>query len=524
MRKISLLLLASLFWSFSVSAQSTKSIYYEKKITEQNLRTNLAVLASDDYEGRETGKEGQKKAAAYIATSFEKMGIPPLSNGSYYQTFEVYETILASRTFSVNQQKFEAGQDFFLPKNSMPVNINSNEIIFVGYGIENETINDYKGIDVSGKVVLVLSGEPKNNTGVYTINGNTVPSEWSKKNYKIEFLEKKNPALIIYIDQDYKKYASYYKHLMSSNSMALSYKQKQKTAIPCVTVGEAVADALLFQNKTNVSKARTKADKGKATKPMLLKSTLLANIEYINAKLEAENVLGYIEGSDLKDELVVVTSHYDHIGIIDGKVYNGADDNGSGTVAVLEIANAFATAKKEGNGPRRSMLFMTVSGEEKGLLGSLYYTDHPVFKLENTVANLNIDMIGRVDKKHEASNGDYVYVIGSDKLSSDLHKINENANATYTHLDLDYTYNDPADPNQFYYRSDHYNFAKNNIPIIFYFNGVHEDYHQHTDEIEKINFSALKKRTVLVYYTAWELANRDQRIRIDNKSDFKSKE
>ncbi|MBT4217910.1 MAG: M28 family peptidase [Flavobacteriales bacterium] len=235
-----------------------------------------------------------------------------------------------------------------------------------------------------------------------------------------------------------------------------------------------------------------------------------------NKYIKGENVLGFIEGTDLKEELIIITAHYDHLGKHEDKIFNGADDDGSGTVATLEIAEAFMSAKKEGNGPRRSVLIMPVSGEEKGLLGSKYYTDHPIYPLENTVANLNIDMIGRVDDWHE--NGDYVYLIGADMLSQELHDISEQTNDQYIGLELDYTFNAEDDPNRYYYRSDHYNFAKNNIPVIFYFNGVHEDYHKVTDTLEKIDFNKIQTITRLVFLTAWELANRDERIQL-NKTD-----
>jgi Zn-dependent M28 family amino/carboxypeptidase len=199
------------------------------------------------------------------------------------------------------------------------------------------------------------------------------------------------------------------------------------------------------------------------------------------------------------------------------KIFNGANDDGSGTVAVIELAEAFAQAKKAGKGPRRSMLFMTVTGEEKGLLGSEYYSENPVFPLANTVANVNIDMIGRMDFTYEkTNNSNYIYVIGSDKLSSELHQINEAANAKYTQLKLDYTYNDENDPNRFYYRSDHYNFAKHRIPIIFYFNGVHADYHKPSDEVGKMLFDSAEKVARLAFHTVWELANRDERIKVDS--------
>ena len=231
--------------------------------------------------------------------------------------------------------------------------------------------------------------------------------------------------------------------------------------------------------------------------------------------VKGENVLGYIEGKDLKDELIIITAHYDHLGKHDTLLFNGADDNGSGTAAVMEIAEAFMIAKKEGKGPRRSVLIMPVSGEEKGLLGSKHYTENPIYPLENTVANLNIDMIGRIDYYHDTSN--YIYLIGSDMLSKELHNISEKINKKYIGLNLDYTFNSEEDPNRYYYRSDHYNFAKNNIPVIFYFNGLHDDYHKTTDTVEKIDFKKIETITRLVFLTAWELANREERIKLDKK-------
>ena len=234
------------------------------------------------------------------------------------------------------------------------------------------------------------------------------------------------------------------------------------------------------------------------------------------AKNDSENILAFIKGTEKPDEIIVISAHYDHVGIINNEIYNGADDDGSGTVGVLEIAEAFKMAKDRGNGPKRSILFINFTGEEIGLMGAKYYVENPVFPLENTVTNLNIDMIGRVDEKY-TNNPNYIYLIGADRLSSELHQISENVNATYTKLELDYTYNDKNDPNQYYYRSDHYQFAKNNIPVIFYFNGVHDDYHKPTDTPDKINYDLLAKRAQLVFYTAWELANRPERIKVDVK-------
>ncbi|ALM50562.1 peptidase M28 [Flavobacterium psychrophilum] len=230
----------------------------------------------------------------------------------------------------------------------------------------------------------------------------------------------------------------------------------------------------------------------------------------------SENIWAYIEGSEKPDEVLVISAHYDHVGMKNGEVYNGADDDGSGTVALLEIAQAFMQAKRDGYGPKRSILFLHVTGEEHGLHGSRYYSENPLFPISNTIADLNIDMIGRRDDAHK-DNGNYVYVIGSDRLSTDLHNINEEANKKYTNLNLDYTFNADNDPNQFYYRSDHYNFAKKGIPIIFYFNGVHADYHKPGDTPDKIEYDLLSKRAQLAFVTAWELANRENRPVVDKK-------
>lgn len=233
---------------------------------------------------------------------------------------------------------------------------------------------------------------------------------------------------------------------------------------------------------------------------------------------DSENVVAFIKGTEKPNEIVVISAHLDHEGVKNGEIYNGADDDGSGTVAILEIAEAFKQAADAGKGPKRSILFLHVTAEEKGLLGSKYYTENPIFPLANTVTNLNIDMIGRVDDRHKG-NPNYVYLIGSDKLSTELHNISEAMNKKYTNIDLDYKYNDDNDPNRFYYRSDHYNFAKHNIPIIFYFNGTHADYHRPTDTPDKINYEMLENRTRLVFHTAWEVANRENRVVVDKAAE-----
>ena len=248
-------------------------------------------------------------------------------------------------------------------------------------------------------------------------------------------------------------------------------------------------------------------------------------------EVDSENVIAIIKGTEIPDEYLILTAHLDHVGYgrtgsrsrdayigeVKERIHNGADDDGSGTVAMLEIAQAFKDASEKGKGPKRSIIFLHVTGEEKGLLGSAYYADNPIYPLENTVTNLNLDMIGRIDPTRKGDKREYIYIIGSDHDSQDLHNVSEQTNLETVNIDLDYRYNDKDDPNRFYYRSDHYNFAKNGIPIIFYFSGTHPDYHLPSDTPDKIEYDLLELRTKLVFHTAWNIANRDERIKLDPK-------
>ncbi|APY09483.1 peptidase M28 [Winogradskyella sp. J14-2] len=227
---------------------------------------------------------------------------------------------------------------------------------------------------------------------------------------------------------------------------------------------------------------------------------------------ESQNVIAYIEGSEFPDEYIYITAHSDHEGIIEGEIYPGADDNGSGTAAVFEMAEAFKKAAQDGYRPKRSIVFLHVTGEEIGLYGSRYYTNNPIFPIENTISTLNIDMIGRVDNKHK-NNQDYIYVIGADRVSTELNFIIQEANYSFVNLDLDYEYNKKNDHNRYYFRSDHYNFALKGIPVVFFFNGEHEDYTKPTDTADKINYPLLAKRTKLIFATAWYLANSPRRLK-----------
>jgi hypothetical protein len=477
---------------------------YAKTITSEELKTDLYIYASDEYEGRGTGDPGQKKAVNFLKEQYISMGIPSaLPEDNYFQNVPLEKLSAPDVTFSVNNKDYTAIEDFVSISSPKDGTLNTNEIIFAGYGIEDDAYSSYTGLDIKGKVVFIKSGEPMDADGNYLITGSKEASKWS--NFRQAYASKRDiakekgaSALLVYYPEIYDMAAARF----GGSRDALSIKGNADDMYYFI-INTDLAKDILPAIETEVSN-------------QTINMPFSLDYKNVSEQISSENVAAIIKGSEKPDEYIILSAHLDHEGIKNGEIYNGADDDGSGTVALLEIAEAFKTAAKNGQGPKRSVVFLHVTGEEKGLLGSRYYTDvDPIFPLANTVVNLNIDMIGRVDPKHEDGDGNYLYLIGSDKLSTELHTISEEINNKYTQMEFDYTYNEDDDPNRFYYRSDHYNFAKNNIPVIFYFNGTHEDYHKPTDTPDKIRYDLLQNRTQLVFYTAWELANRDKRIEVD---------
>jgi hypothetical protein len=515
-------------------AQDKTAIKFSTTINKDNAYKHLSVLASDAYEGRETGKKGAWMAADYIKDHFRNIGLKGPVNGDYFQPIDMVTYNLSQVAFAVNGQAKEKLKDFVIPAAGVSLpgfNFNAGEVLFAGYGLSNDAYNDYAGIDVSGKVVMLFaSGDPTVPAGTPAPADRAARRKaMAARAEKLKYLADHGAVAVLQIDPALDHISDDMKAMYSGAGQPTlktaenTAKLQQQKAFPSVTVSTATANEILKAAGTTVTALQQKIASTVKPASQLIKVSISGSAVKNEVKVRAENVLGFLEGSDpkLKDEIVVVTGHYDHIGLTTSgtdKVNNGADDDGSGTTGVLMLAEAFSKAKKAGQGPKRSILFMTVVGEEKGLLGSEWYSEHPVFPLENTITDLNIDMIGRVDKAHE-NDPHYVYIIGSDMLSSDLNRIGIKANDDYVKMHLDMTYNNRTDPNQFYYRSDHYNFAKHNIPVIFYFSGVHEDYHAPGDEVSKIKFDLLTERAKLVYFTAWELANGAKRPVVDKNED-----
>jgi len=483
MRKpvVLLLLLAA------VSAQAQKQKVadpkpFAKTITADDLKKHLYIIAGKEMEGRLTASEGQRKAAAYIENQFKSLGLQPGNNGSYQMHFPVYQDSITNASLEVNGKQFEWDKDFNASANNIDATLRFSEVVFIGA----KATDTLKNANLAGRLVLFFGGTGQPGGGGIT-----------------QQLAQKGVAGIITIQGNYPRTTpGNRKGGQTVNTFRSSITPQQ------YTISEAVAREILGADFDN-SKSNTALFK---TFP----ANISLDVKKTTINYESSNVIAYLEGTDLKDQYLFITGHYDHLGKRDTVIYYGADDDGSGTCAVMELAEAFAKAKAAGKGPRRTVVFMTVSGEEEGLWGSAYYGDHPIFPLDKTTADLNIDMIGRIDPKRKVGDSmNYVYVVGDDKLSSDLKPISESINNKYTKLELDYKFNDPKDPERIYFRSDHFNFARKGVPIIFYFNGTHNDYHRPTDTPDKINYDLYAKRAQLVFYTAWEMANRNEMLKRD---------
>jgi Zn-dependent M28 family amino/carboxypeptidase len=532
-----------IFTLLTVSVYSQSKAYlpespikYAEGISADEMRQKLFIVAGEEFAGRETGEQGQKLCAVFLAEFFKNQGFSAVVNtknqpmdslyksrswaphptlSGFMQTFPLRVESNIGYQLRLHEKEYVFMNDFFAFPGIPDGGLFAEKIVFVGFGIDDKKygVHDYEGFDIKGKVVLFLEDEPMDKTGNSRITGTGELSEWTKDlKLKTEAARKAGAIAILSVQKFIENDIRSYKHFIEKPRTYAEGKPS-RASFPKFYISEEMADEIFRYagKKITTRSLREEYRTGERTKGFEISIPAEIVVKNQTRQITGENILGYVEGGDLKEELVVLTAHYDHLGKEEEGIYYGADDDGSGTVALMEIAEAFAEAKAAGISPRRSILIMPVSGEEKGLLGSEYYTQNPVFPLENTMANLNIDMIGRVDELHK-ENENYIYVIGADRISPDLHAINETVNDMYSGLELDYTYNDPEDPNRFYYRSDHYNFARNGIPSVFFFSGIHEDYHRLTDTPDKIRYEKLAKISRHIFYLAWELANREGRL------------
>lgn len=482
-----------------------------QSINANDLSARLHFIASPDLEGRETTTRGQKIAARYIASEFQRLGLKPIGDsGTYFQRFNVEATKISDKsTLTVTTKKgtstFAIGKDFYSTSaQDAPV---TAPVIFVGY-------MDAK-VDSSltkGKIVLALPGrkEDARDTSVSPRTRLGLIRQFPGSLARIVIAEESGS---LSLEGQATRFESSMKRGLMSVVGAPARPGRPAGGFPPL-VSPSIAAAILQETGKTLSQLRLSAYQDSSFQPITMsQTTVTIDIKDSKEVRTTENVVGFLEGSDpkLKDEVVTFTGHYDHLGITpEGVVFPGADDDGSGTVTVLQLAQAFTTNPVK---PKRSVLFMTVVGEEKGLWGSEWYVNHPILPLEKTVADLNTDMIGRTDKKYDdLKSSNYVYVIGSDKISTQLDSILKVSNKETENLVLDYTFNDDKDPNQFYRRSDHYNFAKHGVPIVFFFTGVHADYHRPTDTVDKILFDRMVRIVRVIYTTGWKVANMKNRL------------
>ena len=464
-------------------AQKSKSPEsFAKSITAADLKKHLYIVAGPEMEGRETATEGQRRAATYIESQFRTIGLMPGNGNVYQMMFPVYQDSLVAATLEVNGKAFSLDTDFNPAiSTNADVSLRFSEVLYLGTSAPTDSV---KNMNLAGRLILYAGNAPQGRGA-----GNAL----------VTLILSKGPAAILFIQGNYPKAPASRKAAQSANL----FKRTQSPQL--YTISPAVASAITGQASTGSTNIRS------------FDAQVLLETRKSTINLQSSNVVGVLPGTDLKDQYLFITAHYDHLGKRgDSVIYYGADDDGSGTVGIMEIAEAFVKAKAAGKGPRRTLVFMAVSGEEKGLWGSSWYAEHPLFPMDKTTADLNIDMIGRSDTTRKGDTTNYVYVVGDDKLSSDLRKISEGANKKYTRLDLDYKFNDPNDPTRIYFRSDHYNFARKGVPIIFYYDGMLKgDYHKPTDTPDKINYPLLARRAQLVFYTAWEMANRNEMLKRD---------
>ena len=531
--------------SITYNTSTDELLTFGNSIDTSFLMQHLEVIAHDSLEGRGTGTAGLDKTADYIAHFYSGLELTPKGDDSgWFQYFNLNATITDSLVYStyriegadtllVNHtvEAYDSFSDYYRTfGGSIPV---SEEIVFVGFGINDESRNvqHLESDEISGKWVMMFEDMP------YIVEGDTLINPQISANDRLRYLLRDhNVSGILMItdksETEFNELASLHGRMLGNpENLSLEYRDDLRAGsgfpIGFMNVSPRLAAEILGLNgPAEIEQKREQTIQNITSFRPQSTGYLLDYKPYMHSgTIETQNILAYLEGADpeLKDEVLVLMAHYDHVGIgqpdsSGDMIYNGADDNGSGTVALMAIANALSNARSQGFKPKRSILFLHVSAEEVGLLGSRYYSDHPVIPIEKTVANFNADMIGRSDSQNiESGDTDYVYLIGGEIISSGLDSLVTAANQQSVNMRLDRRYNDLSDPNQFYRRSDHWNFGRLSVPFVFFFTGVHEDYHQPSDTFDKIEFDKFRRVVQLIYSSSIMVSNYDGRPVVDNQ-------
>lgn len=498
-------------------------------ITAAQMKDYLSFIASDEMEGRDTPSRGLDTTARFLAMNLSRWGFKPAGDEGFFQRIALIRNQLdaAGSHAEINGQRFNSGEDF------LPVAVGgtiTGPLVYVGHGwmIKAKDIDAYKGIDVKDKLVIISSeGLPKG-ISLSDLRGTrgedyADPLLYARSHGAKGVLSMPNLGTLLNWERNRQRVPT------RGNTVVEKFQTQANPPFLSIGLSARMTTALFEGEKYEPASLLNRAVAGETVEPFELKAEKKVTITVAvkSEKIPTQNVVAVFEGSDpvLKNEYVALGAHYDHVGIgtpVNGDaIFNGADDDGSGTTALLAMAEALAHAKTR---PKRSVLFVWHAGEEKGLWGSRYFTEYPTIPLDRIVTQINIDMIGRSKKEgntnqrnQNLSGPNQIYVIGSKMMSTELGELSEAVNKSYLNLEYDYRYDDPADPNRFFFRSDHYNYARKGIPIIFFFDGVHEDYHRPGDSADKIDYAKMEKITRTIYMTLWELANRPLRPKVDKK-------
>jgi Peptidase family M28 len=479
---------------------------------------HLEFLASRELGGRYTLAPNFSIAARYLASRLKADGFRGAGDhGDFLQSFEVVSSMPDAEKSQVSltiggQTSNYAFGDFYPARDSGGEA--KGQIVFAGAGISSpsQKHDDYAGLDVKGKIVVIV---PSASAGIDV--SKLGPTETGQ-----EAARAHGAIGVLQIPQQ--RFAEQMKNKSFRDRMAgresVELAKSMDGNLPSAVLGPDLADKVLALAGLNLKDVYETVRKKETLAPKATEASAKLVIAMRQTRVTTQNVAGILEGSDpqLKNEYVTFSAHYDHLKTDEKGIYPGADDDGSGTTAILSIAHALA----QGERPKRSILIIFHAGEELGLLGSEYNTDFaPVVPLDKMIADLNIDMIGRSkpagdDAKEDEhlTDAHTIYLVGADRISPELNQISEETNSEFQKLKLDYYYNDVNNPERIYYRSDHWNYAKHGIPVIFYFDGVHVDYHKTTDTVDKIDFNKLTQVTRLVFETGWRLANMDHRLKL----------
>lgn len=503
-------------------------------ITAAQLKDWLYFVAADEMEGRNTPSRGLDLTAKFIALNLSRWGFKPVAaDGSFFQKMQLRARQLApeTTTATVNGQSFKVGEDFLVAGTSGTPRVNpgaaSGPLVYVGHGrmLKAKNINPYQGLDVRDKILLVADAYPPDTREQDFRRGGAgedydTPETYARRNGARGIIYLPSQSTVEQWEQRYKA------------SLTVSSPRPdipQMPGLPTITASEKMAAALLQGEQLDLAAIKQQMSAGALGASLAL--TPVKQVSFIIGAREedapmTQNVVAVWEGSDpvLKNEYVAIGAHYDHVGVRTSgqgdKIANGADDDGSGTVAMMAMAEALTKSER----PRRSILFVWHAGEEKGLWGSAFFAENPLVPLNQIVAQLNIDMIGRSKKTgdNEARNANLtgpneIYVIGSKMMSAELGALSDAVNKAFLNLTFNYKYDDPNDRERLFFRSDHYNYAKKGIPIIFYFDGVHEDYHGVGDHPDKIDYAKMEKVTRTIFATMWKLAQAPARPKVDKQ-------